>query len=217
MNADEYVNKVLAEMPPDTPSRSQIAMELRGNIAERTAAGQPLDDVLRQLGDPAALAAAYLSVEPLESAPVGRRLAAKVSDVVSVLAALVPIGVLLALSVPREALFVVLCLLVFIGGSLTFGVYTVIAEGVWGRTFGKRLMGLRVVRESGARISLGQAVVRQLPMFLQVYWIDAFFALFTEKKQRAFELLSKTRVVSATRQEAPMATGKSTAVRLGAF
>jgi hypothetical protein len=33
-------------------------------------------------------------------------------------------------------------------------------------------------------------------MFLQVYMIDALFALFTEKHQRAFELLSKTRVVS---------------------
>jgi hypothetical protein len=37
--------------------------------------------------------------------------------------------------------------------------------------------------------------VRQLPMFLQMYWIDVLFALFTEKSQRAFELLSKTRVV----------------------
>ena len=57
--------------------------------------------------------------------------------------------------------------------------------------------GIRVVSETGARISLGQAIVRQLPMFLQVYWIDAMFALFTDKSQRAFEMLSKTRVVRA--------------------
>jgi uncharacterized RDD family membrane protein YckC len=50
---------------------------------------------------------------------------------------------------------------------------------------------------SGARISVGQAIVRQLPMFLQVYWIDVLFALFTDKSQRAFEMLSKTRVVRA--------------------
>jgi hypothetical protein len=36
-----------------------------------------------------------------------------------------------------------------------------------------------------------------LPMFLQVFWIDAMFALFTDKSQRAFEMLSKTRVVRA--------------------
>ena len=44
---------------------------------------------------------------------------------------------------------------------------------------------------------MGQAIVRQLPMFLQVYWIDVMFALFTERSQRAFEMLSKTRVVRA--------------------
>ena len=40
-------------------------------------------------------------------------------------------------------------------------------------------------------------VVRQLPMFLQVYMIDVMFALFTDTSQRAFELLSKTRVVAS--------------------
>jgi hypothetical protein len=38
-------------------------------------------------------------------------------------------------------------------------------------------------------------------MFLQVFWIDVMFALFTEKHQRAFEVLSKTRVVRATEGE----------------
>ena len=64
-----------------------------------------------------------------------------------------------------------------------------------GQTLGKCLMGIRAVRESGARISIGQSIVRQLPIFLEVFAIDALFALFTEKNQRAFELLSKTRVV----------------------
>ena len=62
-------------------------------------------------------------------------------------------------------------------------------------TIGKRLLGLCVVRESGARISLGQSFVRQLPLMLEVFWVDVLFALFTERHQRAFELLSKTRVV----------------------
>ncbi len=56
---------------------------------------------------------------------------------------------------------------------------------------------MRVVRESGARIGLGQSFVRQLPQFLQVFWIDVMFALFTERRQRAFEVLSHTRVVMA--------------------
>jgi uncharacterized RDD family membrane protein YckC len=73
--------------------------------------------------------------------------------------------------------------------------YPIVAEYRFGETVGKHLLGLRVVRESGGRISFGQSIVRQLPAFFQVFWIDAMFALFTERHQRAFELLSKTRVV----------------------
>ena len=74
-------------------------------------------------------------------------------------------------------------------------IYPVVAEAKYGTTIGKRLFGLRVVRESGSRISTGQAIVRNLPWVLEVFWIDALFALFTDRSQRAFELLSKTRVV----------------------
>jgi uncharacterized RDD family membrane protein YckC len=82
-----------------------------------------------------------------------------------------------------------------VGGSVAFAVYQITAETLSGQTLGKRALNLRVVRESGARISVGQAIVRQLPLVLEVFWIDVLFALFTEKSQRAFELLSKTRVV----------------------
>ena len=82
-----------------------------------------------------------------------------------------------------------------VGGSLAFAVYQIAAETLSGQTLGKRALNLRVVRESGARIGVGQAIVRQLPLMLEVFWIDVLFALFTEKSQRAFEMLSKTRVV----------------------
>ena len=39
--------------------------------------------------------------------------------------------------------------------------------------------------------------MRQLSLVFQIFWIDAMFALFTERRQRAFELLSRTRVISA--------------------
>jgi uncharacterized RDD family membrane protein YckC len=77
--------------------------------------------------------------------------------------------------------------------------YTVLSEYCAGKTIGKWLTGLRVVRESGARIGLGQAFVRQLALVFQVFVFDCLFALFTEKRQRACELLSKTRVVRAKR------------------
>ena len=52
-------------------------------------------------------------------------------------------------------------------------------------------------------------MVRQLPVFLQVGWVDAMFVLFTDKRQRAFELLSKSRCVAAhesTSQQAAFAS-----------
>ena len=197
MTADEYVDKVLAMMPPTMPQRTQIAAELRSHIAERLAHGHTIDDVLKQLGDPATLADSYLSAEPLVSAPFGSRVVAKIVDTLGVLAVMCPTAWLVSQLVPAWWRPVVLICLMVIGSSLLFGIYTMASEYRRGQTIGNHLQGIRVVSETGARITFGQAIVRQLPMFLQVYWIDAMFALFTDKRQRAFEMLSKTRVVRA--------------------
>jgi uncharacterized RDD family membrane protein YckC len=194
--ADGYINQVLDLLPRGTPLRDQIALELRSIIAERMTAGQSEADVLRQLGDRRRLAESYLSAVPLEAASFGRRAAAKLVDVGAAAAIVIPVVCALFFMVPRDfKLFV-------IGpgfglGVMGFMAYVILAEARTGQTIGKRMLGLRVVRESGAQISLGQSVVRQLPVFFQVFWIDVLFALFTERSQRAFELLSKTRVVNA--------------------
>jgi uncharacterized RDD family membrane protein YckC len=202
MTADRYIDDVLKHLPRATPMRAQIAVELRGHIAERTAGGQPIDDVLRQLGDPEALAISYLSAVPLERAPHGRRLLAKAVDVIFfVVIAALPVIVMFQ-TAPGDWARIALALAVILGG-LAFGIYTVVCEFAFGQTLGKWLAGLHVVRESGAPIGFGQALVRQLPMFLQLYWIDVLFALFTDRRQRAFELLSKTRVVAIERPAIP--------------
>jgi pimeloyl-ACP methyl ester carboxylesterase len=96
---------------------------------------------------------------------------------------------------PTEASYFV-PLLSVVGGIVAFVTYTVIAEYRAGRTLGKRLMGIQVVRESGARISLGQSVLWQIPFIGHFFFIDALFALFTKRRQRAFELLTKTRAIA---------------------
>jgi uncharacterized RDD family membrane protein YckC len=200
--ADDYIKGVLDHLPQRTPLRDQIAMELRGHIAARLESGQPEADVLRQLGDPTTLAESYLSAVPLVSASFLQRGLAKSIDVFLVV---LTIGLFVGLPVFWVAghqewpfVFGFGVLLMVLAASFGFGLYTIVAEHWLGFTLGKRALGLRVVRESGAPISLGQSIVRQLPMFLQVYWIDVLFALFTDKNQRAFELLSKTRVVTET-------------------
>ena len=200
MTADDYVKQVIDRLPASMPRRAQIGIELRGHIAEKVAAGHPLDDVLRQLGDPAALADSYLAAVPLVAAPLLRRIGAKIADLllVCICLGLIATPVAIALSASENLDLVPLVFLfVIFAGSLLFGIYTVVAEWQWGQTLGKRLAAIRVVQESGARIGLGQSIVRQLPAPLQIFWIDAMFVVFTDKSQRAFEVLSKTRTVVA--------------------
>jgi uncharacterized RDD family membrane protein YckC len=212
MTIDDYVNDVLNRMPEGTPRREQIGTELRGHIAERLAQGRALDDVLRDLGDPGALADSYLAEVPLMQPAHGRRILAKLIDVVLVVclfaALVIPAATLTAFSIGEEFVWIALCLSAIAGGILA-SFYTIVMEWRYGYTVGKYLNGLRVVRETGARISFGQSVVRQLPVFLQVGWVDAMFVLFTDKRQRAFELLSKSRCVAvheSTSQQAAFAS-----------
>lgn len=192
--ADDYIGRVLDSMPPATPNRTQIALELRGHIAERVAHGHSMGEVLGQLGDPVRLSESYLSAVPLVSAPFWGRAVAKIFDMLTLIVPVAALAFLAWRFGPPEA-FPIVLFIGLVGWSFLFWIYSAIAESRYGQTLGKRLFGLRVVRESGARISIGQGIVRQLPMFLQVFAIDALFALFTDKHQRAFELLSKTRVV----------------------
>lgn len=186
-------------MPASMPRRAQIGAELRGHIVERLERGVPLEEVLRQLGDPAVLASSYLAEVPLQLPPHGRRFLAKVIDVVMICllfaALVIPAASLTALNIGEEFVWIAICLSVVAAGILASW-YSIVLEWHYGYTVGKYVCDLRVVRESGARISFGQAVVRQLPVFLQVGWVDAMFVLFTDRRQRAFELLSKTRVVA---------------------
>ena len=121
---------------------------------------------------------------------------AKLVDVVLVMIVAGGVAASLFLVLPSplaQQWFLIVCVL---GGLCGFISYTVAAEYRLGWTLGKRMLGILVVRESGARISLGQSLLRQLPFLGQFFFIDALFVLFTERKQRAFEILTKTRAVA---------------------
>jgi uncharacterized RDD family membrane protein YckC len=192
----QYIDRVIAQLPQEATLRAQVAMELQSHIAERLEHGDSAEAALQQLGDPVVLAESYLAAVPLIPVSFGRRAAAKLLDVVVFVAVSAPIVLLVSYRFQ------------FVFGMLVAGFllaisafYPLLAEYRYGKTLGKHWLGLRVVRESGARISFGQSVVRQLPLALQIFWIDVLFALFTDKHQRAFELLSKTRVIVATENQ----------------
>ena len=192
-----YIAQVLDRIPRHLPLHDQVKQELRSLFAEHESRGQSFEEAAGQLGDPATLAESYLSAVPLVPAPFMARVEAKVLDAMMFTAVAIPL-LLLPLALLRAGapglgrVFLIICLAF---GSLFFWVASAWAETRFSRTPGKKLMGLYVARETGARISFGQAVVRQLPVFLQIFLIDALFALFTERHQRAFELLSRTRTV----------------------
>jgi uncharacterized RDD family membrane protein YckC len=206
MNADQlYIDRVIAQLPLDAPLRTQVEMELRSHIAERVEHGQSVEEALTHLGDPIVLAESYLAAIPLIAASFWARAAARLIDFCGVVALAVPIVVVAIITLRRGELASFIIPILFLAVILVLTslavIYPVIAEYRYGKTVGKHLMNLRVVRESGARISFGQSVVRQLPMLTQVWWIDMLFALFTDKHQRAFEILSKTRVVVAREEQ----------------
>ena len=195
---DGYVEQVLDRIPPHLPLRDRVAQDLRSTFADRQRLGQSAEEAIRQLGDPTTLAESYLSAVPMTPAPFMARVGAKLLDAV-LYGLVLPIPAILFIRMtysgigpgPRNFVPILMIGLIAMG----FWLLSAVAETRYSRTPGKKLMGLHVVRESGTRISFGQALVRQLPVFLNILFIDALFALFTERHQRAFELLSRTRTV----------------------
>jgi uncharacterized RDD family membrane protein YckC len=86
-------------------------------------------------------------------------------------------------------------LLLWIG---LFIAYHVVCEGVTGQTLGKRVVGIRVVDEEGARIGWGASFVRNILRLVDglfFYLIGAFFASSSPKGQRIGDRAAHTLVV----------------------
>jgi uncharacterized RDD family membrane protein YckC len=198
MTIQSYLAQLADAMPRMMPEREQIVADVRAHIEEDMQRGEALDAVLTRFGDPANLAASYLSEVPLVCASFWRRAVAMAIDVGIPGVIAVPLAVLAATSghVSRDTMLLDPAIIGVLAVTAGFVAYILVGDSRFGQTLGKHWLNLLVVRESGARISVGQAIVRLLPCVLHVWWIDVIFALFTERRQRAFELLSKTRVVT---------------------
>jgi uncharacterized RDD family membrane protein YckC len=86
-------------------------------------------------------------------------------------------------------------------GLIILGVifcYTVIFEGRWGRTPGKYIAGLKVIKVDGTPIGYKEALLRNIPKFFGNFIIiDALIMVvfFRMEKQRAFDKVADTIVV----------------------
>ncbi|MGV3623451.1 MAG: RDD family protein [Archangium sp.] len=88
--------------------------------------------------------------------------------------------------------------------------YMVLLESVWsGQTVGKRVMGLRVIQDTGVRVGVTQSLLRnlvrpvdKLPLF---YLVGGATALMSESQQRLGDILAGTIVVRERKLKIPSA------------
>lgn len=220
---DVYVRSVMDHVPRALPQRRRIEADLRAHLAEVLEAGRSEAEAVRHMGPPGEVARSFLSEVSLEWASLGRRTLAFLVDLAlgGALTALVAGAWFLVMAV-AGALGVgpgmmgeiwsgmtpwhgpgewgeAVTALVWSAVALTFTVasflYFPVLEHLYGQTAGKWLVGIAVVKESGERVGFGSAVVRRLPLVFNFFWLDAAFAPFTEKKQRAFDIVASTVVV----------------------
>lgn len=199
---DRYVEEVLHRIAPGVPERRRIEADLRTHIQERIAAGEDEARAIARTGAPGEVARSYLAEVDLPPASRAARLGAFLFDVALGGLALGAVGVVAAVVLggrepgfePPVGTVIPIVLLVATVAIVSF-LYFPVMEAAFGQTVGKRLFGTSVAMEGGERAGFGATVVRRIPVFFDVWPIDAAFLLFTAKRQRAFDIVARTVVL----------------------
>ena len=204
---DRYVTSVLSRVPASAREKARLGDDLRAHLAAAEDTGESLPDAIARLGTPDQVAEEFVQSRGFTYATFWRRGAAFTLDALFLLAFVVPLtfaGVLAANFVPRSAENLGVftgALLIAIAVSSGLGVlgalllYFPLAEARFGQTLGKRLLRLRVVKENGLPIGLREALLRRLPYYFRFIVPDALFIPFTQKRQRAFDVIARTVVI----------------------
>ena len=204
---DRYMRDVLHNIQAPPHERRRIEIDLRAHLEEALKEGESAEQVIACMGSPIEVALEFMSHRTLRYASFWRRLVAFAIDMVLILlvaAILAALGVASSNQVPREpqrwgyvvgaALIAVAagCALTAVGGIL---LYFPILEARFGQTLGKRLLGLRVRKETGLPIGYKEAFLRRLPFYFELIVVDALFIPFTARRQRAFDIVARTVVI----------------------
>lgn len=210
MTVDRYVEDVMACVFASAEERQRFEADLRTHFADAEAGGQSPAQVIESMGKAEDVAASFNAGRTMEYAGFWKRALAFFGDVgVLGLLATPFVGLAIYLSAPFEsngdlpiaAVIAFVLVATALVGIFTF--YFPLLEARFGKTFGKHLMKLRVIRENGAPIGLGQAFVRRLSLYFEMLLLDALFIPFTDKKQRALDIIAKTVVAEEPGEKAP--------------
>jgi uncharacterized RDD family membrane protein YckC len=205
---DQYIKQVLQNIHATPADKARIEAELRDHFQAAQEAGEISDQAIGHLGKPAEVAEGYMAQIELDQVGFWPRLAAFAIDMLLILltaAILAVISVALSSLVPAHPMSILdtlggafLILLIISCGIAALGLillYFPILEGRFGVTLGKKLLGLRVLKENGLPIGYKGAFIRHISYFFEILPVDALFIPFTARKQRAFDIVARTLVV----------------------
>ncbi|MFW5964222.1 MAG: RDD family protein [Natronomonas sp.] len=131
-------------------------------------------------------------MESKDTAVLVERIVATVVDLLVMIPLVAATAAVLGAGTQSEAVFVSTILVGYFS-------YYIIPEWLYGRTLGKQLTGIIVLRSDGRVPSLEQAVLRNLLRIIDGaggYLLGLLIILFTNENQRVGDLLSGTLVVS---------------------
>ena len=76
--------------------------------------------------------------------------------------------------------------------------YHVLCWGFWGKTIGKMVMGIQIVRRDGDRIGLGRAILRTFAYLISTLTLHlpTLFALFGDERRAMHDILAGTVVAT---------------------
>ena len=187
-------------------------MDLQSHFEAAQEAGESFDTTTSRMGSPLVIAEEYMAKIKLTYAGFWRRLLAFAIDMALVI---VWMGMLAMLAmvfsnlVPRSPVgwdyligatliaLVIGCVGAMLGSLF---LYFPVLEARFGQTLGKRVLGLRVLKENGLPIGFKEAFLRRLSFYFELLPVDALFIPFTEKKQRVFDIIAQTIVIYEPKQ-----------------
>ncbi len=217
--AEDKIKAITGRIALTEKDRAEVEKELRSSIYARAEARavekgstvvavEDIEEVCKDERSPGDIATCYSRSysSGLKRAGFWSRLAAYIIDIVvialAVITAIVPFVLIAWLmesfSMKSIALLVILWIslvLVVLGITLF---YLIILEGRFGKTIGKYMMGLMVLKTNGERIGYKEALIRNISKYFRTpLIIDVILMLlfFYKDRQRAFDRVADTMVV----------------------
>jgi uncharacterized RDD family membrane protein YckC len=200
--AERYVNEVMSRIPLPIPGRQEFEDDLRSHIKSALEAGERPNDIISSMGFPDEVALSFIAQKKLNYGYFSQRLGAFLIDLMFLVTAF---GLLFSAGSalqPHDSQYgslagIIVFILQFIFTMMIFSlfIYFPVAEGRFGQTIGKKAMNLWVLKENGLPIGYKEAIIRRIPFYFKIWWLDILFILFTGKRQRAFDMIAKTVVV----------------------